>query len=83
MTLGSLLFVSQSGGDSPFWEYFKVIKTNCIKPNCFCQAKVDTGSSVSAYVIIALITFLGILLFCFSAKKYKTRVRGCALRYYL
>ena len=78
MTLGSLLFVSQLGGDSPFWEYFRVIKTNC-----FCQAKVDTGSSVSAYVIITLITFLGILLFYFSAKKYKTRVRGSALRYYL
>ena len=79
MTLGSLLFLSQSRGMTVYWEYFRVIP----KTDDFCSVKVDTGSCLSAYVIIALITILGILLFSFSAKKYKTRVRGRALKYYM
>lgn len=77
MTLGSLLFLSQSGGKTVFWEYFRVIPKDRI------PCDVYTGSCLASYVIFTVITILGILLFYFSARKYKTRVRGRALRYYM
>jgi len=79
MTLGSLLFLSQSKGKTVYWEYYRSIKSD----DFCCVKEVDTGSCISAYVIFALITVLGILLFGISAKKYKTRVRGRALKYYM
>lgn len=78
MTLGSLLFISQSKTETIFWTYFRSISVND-----YCCSEVETGSCLSSYVIFTIITFLGILLFCFSAKKYKTRVRGRALQYYM
>ena len=81
MALGSLLFIIQSGGNTVWWEYFRVIPKR-IK-DCSSIDDFDAGSCLSAYVIFAIVTILGILLFCFSARKYKTRVRGTALRYYL
>jgi len=79
MTLGSLLFLSQLKGKTVYWEYYRSIPKN----EDFCSVEVDTGSCLSAYVIFVLITVLGILLFGISAKKYKTRVRGRALKYYM
>ena len=79
MTLGSLLFISQSGRTTPVWQYFKIIS----KDEDLCNVDVYTGSAISSYVIFTIVTILGILLFCYSARKYKTRVRDRALRYYL
>jgi len=81
MVLGSLLFIAQSGGKTIWWEYFRVIPKDM--KDCSRIVNFDTGSCISAYVIFAIVTILGILLFTFSARKYKTRVRGRALRYYL
>ena len=81
MVLGSLLFITQSGGKTVWWEYFRIIPKHM--NFCCSHYDVDTGSCLSAYVIFTIIAILGILLFCFSARKYKTRVRGRALRYYL
>ena len=78
LTLGSLLFVSQSKGDTVWWEYYRTIDSDDL-----CKASRETGSSLAAYTLIAITTFLGIALFCYSAKKYKTRVRGEAQPYYL
>ena len=79
ITLGSLLFLSQSGGRTVFWEYFRIM----LKDENLCDINIYTGSCFASYVIFTVITILGILLFCISARKYKTRVRGRALRYYL
>ena len=79
MTIGSLLFLLQSQGKSIFWEYFRAISDD----EDFCKAEIDTGSCLASYVIFTVITLLGILLFCYSAKKYRTRVRGQALMYYM
>ena len=80
LTLGSLLFLSQSKGDTVYWEYYKTIAGDDL-----CEAAKErvTGSSLTAYTLIAIVTLLGIALFCYSAKKYVPRVRGKALRYYL
>ena len=78
LTLGSLIFLSQTKGDSVYWEYYKVFTSNNL-----CNVPIKTGSSIAAYVLIAIVTLLGIALFCYSAKKYKPRVRGRALSYYL
>ena len=80
MTMGSLLFLSQSQGKTIIWEYFRAISDDV---DDFCDAEIDTGSCLASYVIFTVITFLGILLFCYSAKKYRTRVRGKALKYYM
>ena len=79
MTIGSLLFLSQSQGKTIFWEYFRAISDD---DDDFCNADIDTGSCLASYVIFTVITLLGILLFCYSANKYRTRVRGKALKYY-
>ena len=78
LTLGSLLFVSQKKGDSVYWEYYKAFTSDDL-----CDIPIEAGSSIAAYIIIAVVTLLGIALFCYSAKKYKPRVRGRALSYYL
>ena len=78
MTLGSLLFLSQSGRKTVFWEYFRIMSKD---ENLSCD--VYTGSCLASYAIFTLITILGILLFFFSARKYKARVRDRALRYYM
>lgn len=78
LTLGSLLFVSQFKGDTVYWEYYKTISSDDL-----CTAPKETGSSLAAYMLIAIVTLLGIALFCYSAKKYKSRVRDKALNYYL
>ena len=85
MTLGSLLFLSQSGRKTEFWEYFRIIPKDeeLCKVGELCKVDVSTGSCLASYVIFTIITILGILLFCFSARKYRTRVRGRALRYYM
>ena len=77
MTIGSLLFLSQSHKRTVYWEYFRDISDDD-----FCNAEIDTGSCLASYVIFTVVTLLGILLFCYSAKKYRTRVRGKALKYY-
>ena len=79
MTMGSLLILLQSQGKNIVWEYFRAISDDV---DDFCDAEIDTGSCLSSYVIFTVITFLGLLLFCYSAKKYKIRVRGKALMYY-
>ena len=63
-----------------FWEYFRAISDD---EDDFCNTEIDAGSCLSSYVIFTVITLLGILLFCYSAKKYRTRVRGQALMYYM
>ena len=80
VTLGSLLFVSQSKGDTVYWEYYKTIASDDL---CEAAEERETGSSLAAYTLIAIVTLLGIALFCYSAKKYKPRVRGEAQNYYL
>ena len=82
MTLGSFLFLSQSGGKTVFWEYFRFMPRVWDEKN-LCKTEVYTGSCLASYVIFTVITILGILLFCVSARKYKIRVRGRALRYYM
>ena len=82
MVLGSLLFLAQSKGTQIYWQYFKVIREDiCDALNS--STVPDAGSCLSAYVIIVVITFLGTLLFLYSAKHYKIRIRGNALRYFL
>ena len=73
MNLGSLLILSQSKGTSVYWEYLKYRDNLCDK---------TSGSCLTTYIIIAISTLLGILLFLYSAKKYKTRIRDTALKYY-
>ena len=73
MNLGSLLILSQSKGTSVYWEYLKYLDNLC---------DVTSGSCLTTYIIIATSTLLGILLFLYSAKKYKTRIRDTALKYY-
>ena len=80
MILGSLLFLSQSRGRTLAWEYFR---SRIITDDDICNAEVETGSCLSSYIVFAIITVLGIVLFCFSAKKYRIRVRGTSLKYYL
>jgi len=79
LTLGSLLFLSQSKGSTRYWEYFKPIE----KDANYCNVAIKAGSSISGYVIIAIITFLGIVLFFYSAKNYKSRIRGTSLKYFV
>ena len=79
LTLGSLLFLSQSKGSSVYWEYFSTIE----KDANYCDVSVEAGSSISAYIIIAIITFLGIVLFFYSARNYKSRIRGNSLKYFM
>ena len=78
MILGSLLFLLQSRGRTLAWEYLRVITDDDV-----CNAEVETGSCLSSYIVFIVITILGIVLFCFSAKKYRIRVRGISLKYYL
>ena len=80
VTLGSLLFVLQSKGDTVYWEYYKTIASDDL---CEAAEERETGSSLAAYTVIAIVTLLCIALFWYSAKKYKLRVRDKALRYYL
>ena len=75
MIIGSLLILSQSKGTSVYWEYLKSLAD-------LCDAHADAGSCLATYTIIAIVTLLGILLFLYSTKNYKTRVRDAALRYY-
>ena len=75
MNIGSLLILSQSKGTSVYWEFLKSIAN-------LCDASADAGSCFASYTIIAIITLLGIILFVYSAKNYKTRIRDDALRYY-
>ena len=75
MNLGSLLILSQSKGTSVYWEYLKSVTD-------LCDIRADAGSCLATYTIIAISTLLGILLFLYSAKKYKTRIRDTALKYY-
>ena len=75
MNLGSLLILSQSKGTSVYWEYLKSLAN-------LCDAHPDAGSCLTTYTIIAILTLLGILLFLYSAKNYKARIRDIALRYY-
>ena len=80
LTLATLLFVTQSKGDTAYWEYYKTISNNDL---CEAAKERETGSSLAAYTVIAIVTVLCIALFWYSAKKYKLRVRDRALRYYL
>ena len=82
MMLGSLLFLLQSKGTKWYWQYFRVISEEICNALQSSDAP-NAGSCLSAYVIIAVITFLGTLLFLYSAKHYKIRERGSALRYFL
>ena len=75
MNLGSLLILSQSKGTSVYWEYLRSLTSLCDEP-------ADAGSCLTTYTIIAISTLLGILLFIYSAKNYKVRIRDTALRYY-
>ena len=76
MNLGSLLILSQSKGTSVYWEYLKSLPK-------FCDGQADdAGSCLATYTIIAISTLLGFLLFLYSAKNYKVRIRDTALRYY-
>ena len=79
LTLGSLLFLSQTNGRTVFWEYFRTIKKNAN----YCDVPVEAGSCISAYTIIAIVTFLGIVLFFYSARSYKSRIRGKSLKYFM
>ena len=75
MNIGSLLIVSQSKGTSVYWEFLKSLAN-------LCDAHANAGSCFASYTIIAIIILLGIFLFVYSAKNYKTRIRDDALRYY-
>ena len=75
MNLGSLLILSQSTGTTVYWQFLKSLRH-------LCDARANAGSCFAAYTIIAITTVLGILLFLYSAKNYKTRIRFTALRYY-
>ena len=75
MNLGSLLILSQSTGTTAYWQFLKSL-------HHLCDARANAGSCFAAYTIIAITTVLGILLFLYSAKNYKTRIRYNALRYY-
>ena len=76
-TLGSLLILSQSDGTQVYWEYLRLLSNPC-------KATLDaSGSCVAAYTVITVVTILGSMLFCYSAKHYKPRTRGNALRYFM
>ena len=78
LTLATLLLVTQSKGDTVYWEY----SNKTIASDDLCKEK-ETGLSLAAYTFIAIVTLLSFALFCYSTKKYKLRVRDKALRYYL
>jgi len=61
-----------------YWEYYKFFISDDL-----CNVPIKTGSLIAGYVLIAIVILLGIAIFCYSAKKYKPRVRGRALSYYL
>ena len=75
MNLGSLLILSQSTGTTIYWQFLKSLRN-------LCDAQANAGSCFAAYAIISITTVIGILLFLYSAKNYKTRIRSTALRYY-
>ena len=55
MTMGSLLFLSQSRGKTIIWEYFRAISDDV---DDFCDAEIDTGSCLASYVIFTVVTLL-------------------------
>ena len=49
----------------------------------YCDVSVEAGSCISAYIIIAIIAFLGIVLFFYFARNYKSRIRGTSQKYFI
>ena len=54
---------------------------NTVDNHNLCNASRDSGLPFAAYILIAIV--MCIVLFCYSAKKYKPRVWGKAQAYYL
>ena len=88
VVLGSLLFLSQSKGNSKYWEHFKSFSSYYTYKNNsrWCDIKEDeihAGSCITAYSLTTIVIVFGIIIFLYSARKYRIRIRGSALKYFL
>ena len=88
VALGSLVLLSQSKWNSKLWQHFKLFSNYFMYKNksSWCDInknEVDAGTCLPVYVLTTIVILFGITLFLYSARKYRIRMRGNALKYFL